>query len=281
MNLQEIITQLNTFYARQGCVLAQPYDMEVGAGTFNPLTFFGALSKQPWRVAYVQPSRRPADGRYGDNPNRLFQHHQYQVIIKPPPENIQDIYLQSLQSIGIDPLEHDIRFVEDDWESPTLGATGLGWEVWCDGMEITQYTYFQQIGSVEVDPICVELTYGLERIAMFLAGRDNVFNIQWNDTWSYEYLRKKQEYQYSKYCFEEADSSLHFQLFNEYEKECRRLIERSLVYPAYDYVLKCSHVFNVLEARGAISVTERTGFITRIRTMARACAETFLETVAK
>lgn len=275
--LQGMIFSLEAYWASQGCVSGFGYDLEVGAGTSSPLTFFKVLGIEPWRVAYTQPSRRPADGRYGDNPNRVYQHHQYQVILKPSPENIQDIYLASLKEIGIFPERHDIRFVEDDWESPSLGATGLGWEVWCDGMEITQFTYFQQMGGVELYPVSVELTYGLERIAMYLQDVDNVFDLRWNENFTYGDLRKKWEYEYSCFNFEKADTRLYFSLFDEREKEARKLLDEGLLYPAYDCVLKCSHIFNILDARRAISVTERTGFVTRIRALAKSCAQAYLE----
>ena len=271
------VLNLQNYWKSLGCVLVQPYDLEVGAGTFHPFTFFKALGPDPWKVAYTQPSRRPTDGRYGDNPNRLFQHHQFQVIIKPSPQDIQNLYLDSLAAVGIKKEQHDLRFVEDDWESPTLGATGLGWEVWCDGMEITQFTYFQQVGSIDLDPISVELTYGLERIAMFIQNKDNVFDITWNENWNYREIRHAFEYQFSKYSFESANIDEYFQLFDIREKEAWDLLEGALVYPAYEAVLKCSHLFNTLDARGAISVTERTGYITRIRKMARRCAITYLD----
>lgn len=275
--LQDMILSLENYWAREGCVLGQGYDLEVGAGTSNPLTFFKVLSPQPWRVAYTQPSRRPADGRYGDNPNRVYQHHQYQVILKPSPADVQNIYIDSLKVMGIDPCHHDLRFVEDDWESPSLGATGLGWEVWCDGMEITQFTYFQQMGGIELHPVSVELTYGLERIAMYLQDVDNVFDLKWNENLTYGDLRQRWEYEYSCFNFEKADTHLYFSLFEERQKEAARLLEEGLLYPAYDCVLKCSHIFNILDARRAISVTERTGFIAKIRTLAKGCAQKYLE----
>ena len=250
--------------------------MEKGAGTMNPSTFLRALGPEPWNVAYVEPSRRPADGRYGENPNRLYQHHQYQVIMKPSPANIQELYLESLKLLGIDPLKHDIRFVEDNWESPTLGAWGLGWEVWLDGMEITQFTYFQQVGSIDVKPVSVEITYGLERLAMYIQGVENVFDLEWVDGVSYGAIFGQNELENSIYSFELADTQLLFHLFDCYEKEALRILESGLVLPAYDYVLKCSHTFNVLDARGAISVSERTGFIGRVRHMARECAKQYL-----
>jgi glycyl-tRNA synthetase alpha chain len=276
MNFQEVILSLQTFWTRKGCVLVQPYDMEVGAGTFHPTTLLRALGPEPWNVAYVQPSRRPTDGRYGENPNRLQHYYQYQVILKPSPVDVQKQYLQSLKVLGIDPLEHDIRFVEDDWESPTLGASGLGWEVWLDGMEITQFTYFQMAGSIELHPISVELTYGLERIAMYLQGIDNVYDLKWNTHITYGDIHHHQEVEQSTYNFEQADIRMLLDLFNQYEAEAERIIKAALVLPAYEYCLKCSHTFNLLDARGAISVTERTGYIARIRNLVRACAEAYL-----
>lgn len=281
MYFQDIIAKLNEYWAKQGCVIIQGYDLEVGAGTFNPATFLKVLGPEPWNVAYVEPSRRPTDGRYGDNPNRLQHYYQYQVIMKPSPANIQDLYLQSLEYIGINLKEHDVRFVEDDWESPTLGAAGLGWEVWLDGMEVTQFTYFQQCGSIDLDPVSVELTYGLERICMYIQGIDNVFDIRWNEQFSYRDVHHRSEIEFSHYNFNIADTDLHFKLFDLYEKECLSILEYdkfNVVLPAYDYVLKCSHVFNMLDARGAISVTERVGYITRVRNIARKCAEKYVLT---
>lgn len=254
MTLQELIFALETYWSKEGCVIAQPYDQEVGAGTSNPMTFFRVFGRDPWRVAYVQPSRRPGDGRYGDNPNRVYQHLQYQVILKPDPVNVQDLYLKSLKAVGIDPQKHDIRFVEDDWESPTLGATGLGWEVWCDGMEITQFTYFQQMGGVELNPISVELTYGIERIAMYLQDVENVFDLEWGGGKSYREIRHQWEYEFTKFSFEFLKADRYFSLFDEREKECLELLDQSLLLPAYDALLKCSHIFNMLDARHAISV---------------------------
>jgi len=273
MNFQNVIMNLNEYWASRDCVIHQPYDIEAGAGTFNPATFFRVLGPEPFRAAYVEPSRRPTDGRYGENPNRLQHYYQYQVILKPSPEDVQEQYLGSLRALGIDPLKHDIRFVEDDWESPTLGAWGLGWEVWLDGMEITQFTYFQQVGSLDLDPVSVELTYGLERITMYLQNIDNVFDLQWNDAFTYGDIHLETEKQFSRYNFEESDKERLFQWFDMYEAEARALLEKDLVLPAYDYTLKCSHTFNLLDARGAISVTERTGFIARVRKLARLCAE--------
>lgn len=276
MTFQDIILTLQNFWAGQNCILSQPYDVEKGAGTMNPSTFLRALGPEPWHVAYVEPSRRPSDGRYGENPNRLFQHHQFQVIMKPSPENIQELYLDSLRQLGIDPAEHDIRFVEDNWESPTLGAWGLGWEVWLDGMEITQFTYFQQVGSVDVKPVSVEITYGLERLAMYIQGKENVYDLEWVNGITYGNVFHRNEVEQSTYNFELADIDLLFTLFDQYEKEAIRVIEEGFVLPAYDYVLKCSHTFNLLDARGAISVSERTAFITRVRNMARLCAQGYL-----
>ena len=277
MNFQDVIMSLEKFWAQKGCVVAQPYDIEVGAGTFHPATLLRALGPEPWSVAYVQPSRRPTDGRYGENPNRLQHYYQYQVILKPSPYDVQQQYLQSLKVLGIDPLEHDIRFVEDDWESPTLGAAGLGWEVWLDGMEITQFTYFQLCGSVELSPISVELTYGLERITMYLQGVDNVYDLKWNDDVTYGHVHHQQEVEQSTYNFEKSNVEMLLLFFNQYEAESERMIKEKLVLPAYEYCLKCSHTFNLLDARGAISVMERTSYIGRIRNLARACAEGYLE----
>ena len=277
MTFQDIILTLQKFWAEQNCILSQPYDVEKGAGTMNPSTFLRALGPEPWHVAYVEPSRRPADGRYGENPNRLFQHHQFQVIMKPSPDNIQELYLESLGKLGINPEEHDIRFVEDNWESPTLGAWGLGWEVWLDGMEITQFTYFQQVGSVDVNPVSVEITYGLERLAMYIQGVENVYDLEWVNGITYGDVFQRNEVEQSTYNFELADVDLLFELFDKYEKEAIRVIEKGFVLPAYDYVLKCSHSFNLLDARGAISVSERTGFIARVRNMARLCAQGYLK----
>ena len=277
MTFQKLVQTLENFWARHRCTLQQPYDIEVGAGTFHPDTLLRVLGPEPWRVAYVEPSRRPTDGRYGENPNRLQHYYQYQVILKPSPLKIQEMYLNSLKALGIDPLAHDIRFVEDDWESPTLGASGLGWEVWLDGMEITQFTYFQQAASVELDPVSVEITYGLERIAMYLQAVDNVFDLRWNDYVSYGDLHHRAEVEHSTYNFEQADVKMLLALFDMYEAECKRIIAHALVLPAYEYCLKCSHTFNLLDARGAISVTERTGYIARVRNLARACGEAYLE----
>ncbi len=277
MKFQEIILALQSFWSEQGCILGEPYDVEKGAGTMNPSTFLRVLGPEPWNIAYVEPSRRPADGRYGDNPNRLYQHHQFQVIMKPSPDNIQELYLKSLESLGIEPEKHDIRFVEDNWESPTLGAWGLGWEVWLDGMEITQFTYFQQVGSVDVKPVAVEITYGLERLAMYIQGVENVYDVQWTKDYTYGDVFHQNEYEQSAYSFDCSDEALLFDLFEKYEKEAVRVIELGYVHPAYDYVLKCSHTFNLLDARGAISVSERTAFIGRVRRLARLCAQQYLK----
>ena len=277
MNFQDVILSLQKFWTDRGCLLVQPYDIEVGAGTFHPATLLKAIGPEPWSVAYVQPSRRPTDGRYGENPNRLQHYYQFQVVLKPSPMDVQKTYLQSLKALGINSLEHDIRFVEDDWESPTLGASGLGWEVWLDGMEITQFTYFQHAGSIELHPVSVEITYGLERIAMYLQGVDNVFELGWNEKIKYKDVHHQQEVEQSTYNFEIADVDMLLDLFNKYEAEAKRIIDNGLVLPAYEYCLKCSHVFNLLDARGAVSVTERTGYIARIRQIARACAKAYLE----
>jgi glycyl-tRNA synthetase alpha chain len=277
MYLQDLILRLHSFWAQQGCVIHQPYDIEVGAGTFNPATFFRVLGPEPWRTAYVEPSRRPTDGRYGENPNRLQHYYQYQVILKPSPPDSQDIYLKSLSELNIDLRKHDIRFVEDDWESPTLGAWGLGWEVWLDGMEITQFTYFQQVGGVELRPVSVEITYGLERIAMYLQEVDSVFDLKWNRDINYGDIHRLSEREFSIYNFDEADIELHLNLFEMYEREAKSLIKKGLILPAYDYCLKCSHEFNMLDARGALSVTERTTYIARVRNIAKRCATGYLK----
>ena len=277
MYFQEVIAVLNKFWADKGCVILQPYDMEVGAGTFHPATFLRALGLEPFLAAYVEPCRRPTDGRYGENPNRLQHYYQYQVIIKPSPDNIQEIYLESLKSLGIEPKEHDIRFVEDDWESPTLGAWGLGWEVWLDGMEITQFTYFQQIGGFDCNPVTVEITYGLERITMYLQEVENVFDIKWNEKVTYKDIHFRGEVEYSIYNFEEADVVLLKDLFDKFEKEANRLLDRGLVLPGYDFVIKCSHVFNLLDARGVLSPVERANYIGRVRGIAKKTAEKWLE----
>ena len=277
MNFQDLILTLQRYWADQGCILAQPYDSEMGAGTFHPSTFLASIGPEPMAAAYVQPCRRPTDGRYGENPNRLQHYYQYQVIIKPSPLNIQELYLGSLRTLGIDPLTHDIRFVEDNWESPTLGAWGLGWEVWLNGMEVTQFTYFQQVGGLDCKPVTGEITYGLERIAMYLQGVDNVFDLAWNDDFSYGDVFHQNEVEFSHFNFEQANTALMFQQFDNCEAECKRLVEAGLVLPAYDMVLKASHSFNLLDARGAISVTERARYIGRVRGLARAIAQAYYD----
>jgi glycyl-tRNA synthetase alpha chain len=277
MNFQQMILALNQYWGEQSCIILQPYDIEKGAGTMNPATSLRALGPEPWNTAYVEPCRRPTDGRYGENPNRLQHYYQYQVVLKPSPADVQDLYLESLRRLGIDPLKHDIRFVEDNWEAPTLGAWGLGWEVWLDGMEITQFTYFQQCGGIDCKPVSAELTYGLERLAMYIQQKDSVYDIQWVEGVSYGNVFHQNEVEYSRYNFEVADTAALFTLFDMYEKEALATIDNSLVQPAYDYVLKCSHTFNLLDARSAISVTERTGYITRVRNMARACAQAYVK----
>lgn len=277
MNFQEMFLTLQQFWAKKGCAIVQPFDTHVGAGTYHHMTLLKALGPEPFQVAYVQPTRRPTDGRYGENPNRLQHYYQFQVIVKPSPKNAQELYLQSLKTIGVDALKHDIRFIEDDWENPTIGAAGLGWEVWLDGMEVSQFTYFQQAGSIELSPITVEFTYGLERLAMYLQGVDNVYDLKWSDTVSYRDMHHQQEVEESTYNFEVADVSMLLDLFNKYEAESQRVVKDNLVLPAYEYCLKCSHTFNLLDARGAISVTERTGYITRIRNLARACAKAYMD----
>ncbi|MHA6250949.1 glycine--tRNA ligase subunit alpha [Oceanobacillus sp. CAU 1775] len=277
MNIQEMILTLQKHWSEQNCILVQAYDTEKGAGTMSPMTLLRSLGPEPWNVAYVEPSRRPADGRYGNNPNRLYQHHQFQVVMKPSPDNIQELYLQSLEKIGINPLEHDIRFVEDNWENPTLGAAGLGWEVWLDGMEVTQFTYFQQIGGLEANPVSVELTYGVERLASYIQDKENVFDLEWTNGVTVGDIFFQPEYEHSKYTFEKSDTDMLFQLFSMYENEAKRAMEAKLIFPSYDYVLKCSHTFNLLDARGVISVTERTGYITRVRNLARNIAKAYIE----
>jgi glycyl-tRNA synthetase alpha chain len=274
---QEIIMQLQTFWMRQGCLLLQPYNSEVGAGTLNPATFLRVLGPEPWKAAYVEPSKRPKDGRYGDNPNRVQQFLQYQVVLKPPPSDVLTVYIDSLKFIGIDPQKHDIRLVEDDWEAPTLGASGLGWEVWLDGMEITQFTYFQQAGSLELNPPTAEITYGLLRICLYLQNVDSVMEINWGEGVSWAEVNRQAEKEFSVFHFESANTDLYFGLFQSYETEAAAMLEQNLVLPAYDYVIKLSHIFNILDARGAISVTERTGYIARIRGLARRVALKYLE----
>ncbi|MBY0500837.1 MAG: glycine--tRNA ligase subunit alpha [Alphaproteobacteria bacterium] len=281
-DFQTIILRLQEFWSQKGCVILQPYDAEVGAGTFHPATTLKALGQKPWRAAYVQPSRRPADGRYGENPNRLYRHHQYQVVLKPSPHNVQDIYLDSLKYIGMDPNLHDIRFVEDDWESPTLGASGLGWEVWAGGQEITQFTYFQQIGGFPCSPVSAELTYGLERLIMTLQGIENVYDLTWNDPkgefpMSYGDVALQMEQEFSAFSFEHLDASMVFRHFEDAEAMCHHLVSHKLVLPAYEYCLKASHLFNLLDARGVLSVTERANYIGRVRSLARQCCELWME----
>ncbi|WP_079479632.1 glycine--tRNA ligase subunit alpha [Halobacillus salinus] len=277
MNIQDMILTLQKHWSDQGCLLMQAYDTEKGAGTMSPMTLLRSLGPEPWNVAYVEPSRRPADGRYGENPNRLYQHHQFQVIMKPSPDNIQELYLDSLRALGIDPDKHDIRFVEDNWENPTLGAAGLGWEVWLDGMEITQFTYFQQIGGLEARPVSAEITYGIERLASYIQDKENVFELEWTNGVTVGDIYTQPEYEHSVYTFEESDEDMLFNLFSTYEKEAQRIMDKGLVFPAYDYVLKCSHTFNLLDAKGVISVTERTGYIGRVRNLARQIAKTYVE----
>ena len=277
MTFQQIVLALQKFWSKQGCVLGEAYDTEKGAGTMNPATFLRTIGPEPWNVAYMEPSRRPDDGRYGDNPNRLYQHHQFQVIMKPSPNNIQETYLESLKELGIDPQEHDIRFVEDNWESPTLGAWGIGWEVWLDGMEITQFTYFQQVGGIDEHPVSEEITYGLERIAMYIQEVDNVYDLEWTDGVTYGDIWHQNEYEQSVYSYELSDHDMLFKLFDMYEKEAQRVVKAGLVLPAYDYVLKCSHSFNLLDAAGAISLSERTEYISRVRNLARMCAKAWLK----
>jgi len=277
LSFQQLIFRLNEFWDRRGCALLQPYDMEMGAGTFHTATFLRAIGPEPWNAAYVQPSRRPKDGRYGDNPNRLQHFFQYQVSLKPSPVEIQDIYLESLVALGVDPRQHDVRFVEDDWESPTLGAWGLGWEVWLDGMEITQFTYFQEVGSLPCRPVLGEITYGLERLAMYLQGKDSIFDLVWTPGVSYRDVYHQNEVEQSRYNFELSNVELLFRHFGEFEAEAKRLIEAQCVLPAYEMVMKSSHTFNLLDARGAISVTERAAYIGRVRALARAVAQAYYE----
>ena len=277
MNFQEMIMKLQAFWAQQGCIIQQPYDLEKGAGTMNPATFLRSLGPEPWNVAYVEPSRRPTDGRYGENPNRLQHYFQFQVILKPSPDNVIDLYLDSLRHLGIEPEHHDIRLVEDNWESPTLGAWGLGWEIWLDGMEITQFTYFQQCGGFDCYPVCAEITYGIERIAMYIQNKESLFDVEWVNGITYGDVYHQAEVDYSHYNFEASDVATLTTMFNLCEGEARRVSEIGLAQPAYDYVLKCSHLFNLLDARGAISVTERTGYIGRVRNLARTVARVYLE----
>jgi len=277
ITFQEIIMKLLSYWISKGCVMAQPYGLEVGAGTFNPATFLGVLGKKPWNVVYVEPCRRPTDGRYGENPNRLQHYYQMQVILKPSPIDSQELYLNSLEVLGLDLKKHDVRFVEDDWESPTLGASGLGWEVWLDGMEITQFTYMQQVGGIDLNPIPVEITYGLERIAMYLQEVDGVFDIHWNDSVSYGYIHKESEVQFCKYNFEVANMKMLAIIFSQFEKEAFNLLENDLVYPAYDYCLKCSHAFNLLDARGVLGLGQRIAYIAKVRNMAKEIAKKYLQ----
>jgi glycyl-tRNA synthetase alpha chain len=277
MNFQDVILTLQQYWGKQGCALLQPYDMEMGAGTFHTATFLRALGPEPWRAAYVQPSRRPKDGRYGENPNRLQHYYQYQVVLKPSPPDIQERYLQSLRELGIDPRRNDIRFVEDDWESPTLGAWGLGWEVWLNGMEVTQFTYFQEVGSLVCRPVLGEITYGLERLAMYLQGVNNVYDLTWVDGVTYGDVYHQNEVEQSKYNFEHSNTQMLFEHFNQFEREARRLIEAGLPLPGYEMVMKCSHTFNLLDARGAISTTERAAYIGRVRALARLVAQAYFD----
>lgn len=277
ITLQEMILRLQKFWSDNGCMIMQSYDTEKGAGTMSPYTFLRAIGPEPWNACYVEPSRRPADGRYGENPNRLYQHHQLQVVMKPSPENIQELYLESLKLLGIDPLEHDIRFVEDNWENPSLGCAGLGWEVWLDGMEITQFTYFQQVGGLACHPVTSELTYGLERLASYIQEVDNVFDLEWTNGIKYGDIFKQPEYEHSRYSFDLSNQEMLLDNFDKFEREAKRCIDENLVHPAYDYILKCSHNFNLLDARGAVSVTERAGYLGRIRNMARQVAKLFVE----
>ena len=277
LNFQDLILNLSAFWAEQGCVIQQPYDIEKGASTMNPATFLRVLGPEPWSVAMVEPCRRPTDARYGENPNRLGHYFQFQAILKPSPDNAQELYLKSLEAMGIDLSKHDVRFVEDNWESPTLGAAGVGWEVWLDGMEITQFTYFQQVGGLEIKPVALEITYGLERIAMYLQNKESVFDINWNDSLKYGDIYLQNEVEQSKYNFEYSNGDLLFNLFDNYQKEVDNCINAELVLPAYDYVLKCSHTFNLLDARGVISKDERINFINRVRTMAASVAQLYVK----
>ncbi len=277
MYFQDVILNLQRFWAGQGCVLHFPYDVEVGAGTFNPSTFLRVLGPEPWRVAYAESTRRPTDGRYGENPNRLQHYYQFQVILKPSPANVLELYLESLGALGIKAAEHDIRFVEDDWESPTLGAWGLGWEVWLNGMEVTQFTYFQQVGGIDLDPISCEITYGVERLTMYLQDKESVYDLQWNQNIRYGDIYHQFEVEHSRYNFDLSDKDMLFHFFHACEKECQRLCEERVPWPAYDYCLKCSHIFNLLDARGAISITERAQYIARVRHLASTVARLYVE----
>ncbi|MCI1891727.1 glycine--tRNA ligase subunit alpha [Schleiferilactobacillus perolens] len=277
LDIQDMILTLQRFWASKGCMLMEAYDVEKGAGTMSPYTFLRAVGPEPWNAAYVEPSRRPADGRYGENPNRLYQHHQFQVVMKPSPKDIQEYYLDSLRALGIEPLEHDIRFVEDNWENPSMGCAGVGWEIWLDGMEVSQFTYFQVVGGLNVSPVTSELSYGIERLASYIQDVNSVYDLEWGDGVLYGDIFKEPEYEHSKYAFEESDQKMLFNFFNDYEKEAHRLIKLGLVHPAYDYILKCSHTFNLLDARGAVSVTERAGYMGRIRRMAHLVAQAFVD----
>ncbi|KAA0254773.1 glycine--tRNA ligase subunit alpha [Acidobacteria bacterium ACD] len=276
MDFQTLILKLSQYWASRGCLIEQPWDTEVGAGTMHPATFLRVLGPEPWRAAYVQPSRRPADGRYGENPFRLVKHYQFQVVVKPSPDDIQDLYVQSLVALGIDPKEHDLRFEEDNWESPTLGAWGVGWQVLLDGMEITQFTYFQQAGGIDLAPVTAEITYGLERLTMFLTRKESIFDIDWVEGLPYGEVRRQDEYEVSRYGFEVADAALWQLLFERYEAEARRCLAAGLVLPAFDFTLKCSHAFNLLDARGAVSVTDRVGVVRRVRDLAVRCAKAYV-----
>lgn len=276
MYLQDVVEKLNSYWSGQGCIIDQPYDLEMGAGTFHPSTFLRSLGKKPWKVAFIQPSRRPTDGRYGENPMRVQRYFQYQVIIKPNPENSQELYLGSLEALGINPVEHDIRFVEDNWESPTLGAWGVGWEVWLDGMEVSQFTYFQQVGGIDVDLVSLEITYGLERITMYLQKKANIFDIDWNEEFKYGDVFLENEKEFSAYNFDVANTSRLFDLYRFYREEFDLCIKNGLVRPSYDYMIKCSHAFNLLDARNAISVSQRQSYIKSIREMAKTVAEAYV-----
>ena len=277
MYFQDVILKLQDFWAARGCVVHQPLDEECGAGTFHPATFLRVIGPEPWRSAYVQPSRRPKDGRYGENPNRLQHYFKFQTILKPSPDDVMEQYLDSLRAIGINPAEHDIRFVEDDWESPTLGASGLGWEVWLNGMEVTQFTYFQQVGGIELDVVSAELTYGLERLCMYLQGKESVYDLAWNEHVTYGQIYHMNEYEQSRFNFEVSDQGMLLRHFDDYERQCKSLCEEALLWPAYDFAMKCSHTFNLLDARGAISITERTAYIGRVRALASAVARLYYE----
>jgi glycyl-tRNA synthetase alpha chain len=281
LTFQQIILNLNQYWDRLGCTLLQPYDMEVGAGTFHTATFLRAIGPEPWHAAYVQPSRRPKDGRYGENPNRLQHYYQYQVVLKPSPPDIQNLYLRSLEALGVDLRQHDVRFVEDDWESPTLGAWGLGWEVWLDGMEVTQFTYFQEVGGLKCKPVLGEITYGLERLALYLQGKDSIYDLVWTPGVTYGDVYHQNEVEQSRYNFELSNTGMLFEHFSQYEAEAKRLVEAECVLPAYEMVMKCSHTFNLLDAHGAISVTERAAYIARVRTLARLIAQAYYDSREK